>query len=389
MRENVAIVGIGQTDHTLRKPGVSVGEMIHEAVRAALDDAQIPVRDIDAVLCSNMDFFEGNYLADLVHTDYNGAYLKAGLKMNTGGSTGGTAAGAGWYHVASGMYDIILTIGYEKMDESHPTSCITTGYDAIYDRCFGTGAIATLAQQALMYMDRSGCTQEHLAMCRVQADKNAMRNPHSHLKLDLSIEKIMDSRYVVYPLRLMDLCPASCGACAIIMACEKKAKKITDKPVWYQDTVTVHQESSMPPINVGKTAATPTQTIAGQKLFSRNGITNPFKDIQVFELYSPAMANELMWLEDFGICEKGEAWKLLEKGVWAIEGEFAVNPSGGVVATNPIGATGLLRVAEAALQIRGDGGEHQVPREVKKALASAWGGSNYTVLNLLTKSLSD
>jgi acetyl-CoA C-acetyltransferase len=389
MHENVAIVGVGQTNHTLKKPGVSVGEMVHEAVRAALEDAQLTIKDVDAVIVGNMDFFEGNYLSDLVHTDFTGAYLKSGMKMNTGGSTGGTVASSAWYHVASGMFDVVMTIGYEKMDESHPTSCITTGYDAIYDRCFGTGAIATLAQQASMYMDRTGCTQEHLAMCRVQADKNAMRNPYAHLKLDLTVEKIMSSRYVVYPLRLFDLCPASCGACVVIMAKEKKAKKITKKPVWYRDVVTVHQESSMPPLTVGKTAATPTQTIAAKKLFPRNGITDPFREIQVFEIYSPAMANELMWLEDFGLCAQGEAWKLLEKGVWSLEGELPVNPSGGVVATNPIGATGLLRVAEAALQIRGDAGEHQVPREVKKAIASAWGGSNYSVLSLFTKSLSD
>jgi len=389
MGENVAIIGIGQTDHTLKRPDVSVGELINEAVRLALEDAELDLKDIESVLCSNMDFFEGHYLSDLVHTDFSGAYGKAGLKMNTGGTTGGTAAAAGWYHIASGMYDIIMTIGYQKMDESYATSCITTGYDAIYDRCFGTGAIGTLSQQASMYMNRYGCTEEHLALARVKSDKNALRNTHAHLKLNLTVEKILNSRIIVYPLRLLDLCPYSCGACAVIMACEKTAKKISNKPVWFKDTVTVHQESSMPPINVGKGAATPTQTIAAKKLFKRNGISDPRRDLQIFEIYAPAMGNELMWLEDFLICEKGEAWKLLEKGIWDLEGDFPINPSGGVVATNPIGATGLIRVAEVALQIRGDAGGHQVPREIKKGIASAWGGSNYTVLNLLSKSLSD
>ncbi|MFQ5925698.1 MAG: hypothetical protein ACE5IE_06860 [Dehalococcoidia bacterium] len=94
-------------------------------------------------------------------------------------------------------------------------------------------------------------------------------------------------------------------------------------------------------------------------------------------------------MEDFMLCEKGEAWKLLEKGVWDLEGEFPVNPSGGVVCTNPIGATAMIRVAEAALQIRGDAGEHQVTREVKRAIASSWGGASWSILFLLTKSLYD
>jgi len=389
MSENVAIVGIGQTFHTAKRPDVSVGELVNEAVQAALEDAQLNVKDIEAVICSNMDFFEGYYLSDLLFNSYNGGYLKAVQKMNTGGTTGGTAASAGWYHIASGMHDIIITIAYQKLDEANATTCMISGYDAIYDRCFGTGAISMLSAQAVMYMNNSGCDEEHLAMCRVKSDKNAILNPHAHLKLNLTVEKVLNSRMVVYPLRLYDLCPTTCGASALIMASEKKAKQITNKPVWYRDTVTVHQESSTPATNVGKEASTPTQTIAAQKLFKRNGITKPMRDIQVFEIYSPAMGNELMWLEDFLICEKGEAWKLLEKGVWDIDGDFPVNPSGGVVATNPIGATGLIRVAEAALQVRGDAGGHQISREVDKALASAWGGSNYTVLHLLSKSLSD
>ena len=102
-------------------------------------------------------------------------------------------------------------------------------------------------------------------------------------------------------------------------------------------------------------------------MYRRNGITEPGKEIDLIELYNPTAWSELQWLPELHICELSEGWKLLEKGVFDIEGELPVNPSGGVLATNPIEAAGTLRVAEAALQIRGDAGEHQVTKEVKRA----------------------
>ena len=390
MGQRVAIVGIGQTYHKSKRPDVNIGEMINEAVRAALEDAQLTTKDLDAVLCTNMDFFEGFYLSDTTWANYNGAYLKPGMKVQTGGTTGGTAAVAGWYHVASGAYDIVMTVAYQKLDEpiSSQTALISAN-EPIYDACFITGTLGYFGLLATRYMIDTGCTEEHAALCRVKSDKNAMRTPHAHLKLGITVDDVMKSRPLAFPLRLLHMCPSTSGACAMIMASEKKAEKISKKPVWYKDHITIHQESSSPPLPVGPAAPPSTKTVAAQKLFARNGITNPRKDIQLFEMYDPASWAELAWLEEFLICEKGEAWKLLEKGVWDLEGEFPVNPSGGVVATNPIGATGMIRVAEAALQVRGDAGEHQVTRDVKRAIASAFGGSNYTVLHLLTKSKDD
>jgi acetyl-CoA C-acetyltransferase len=390
MGEKVAIVGIGQTYHKNTRPEVSIGEMVNEAVQAALEDAQLTIKDVDSVLCSNMDFFEGIYLSDMVHSGYTGAYLKPGMKIQTGGTTGGSVACAAWYHIASGIHDVVMTVAYQKLDTPiSAQTALISACDHIYDATFVAGAVGYFGLLASQYMQESGAREEHAAMCRVKTDKNASLNPHSHLKLDISVDDVLNSRTLAYPLRLLHMCPASCGACAVIMASEKKAEKITRKPVWYRDHVTVHQETFSPPLPIGSVAPPSTKTVAAKKLFSRNGITNPRKELQVFEMYDPASWAELAWCEEFLLCEKGEAWKLLEKGVWDLDGEFPINPSGGVVATNPIGATALIRVAEAALQVRGDAGEHQVARDVNKAIASAFGGSNYTVLHLLTKSKND
>lgn len=388
MGNRVAIVGIGQTHHRTRRPDVNEVELVNEAARRALEDAQLKIKEVDAVLCGNMDHFEGHYLFDCMAAVGSGAYLKPGLKMGTGGTTGGTMLAAACHYVASGLYDTVMTIGWEKHDVGPATTGIVTFKDPLCDRPFGAGAVGSFATVARRYIAETGCRPEHAAMVRVKAANNALRNPYAHLKLKLTIDDVLKSRMISYPLRLLDMCPQSCGACALIVASEEKAKKITSKPVWVKDHVTVHEEcfrsQNLIPDPV---PIIPSQTIAARQLFKRNGITRPRKQLDVFEMYEPSTWSEMMWMEDFLICDKGEAWKLVEKGVTTLEGEFPINPSGGVVCTNPIGATAMIRPAEAALQVRGDAGEHQVHRPVKNAIASSFGGCNWTIMFLLSKEI--
>jgi acetyl-CoA C-acetyltransferase len=317
------------------------------------------------------------------------AFMKPGLKVNTGGTTGASVIEEGFHFVASGLFDTALVIGFEKQDTGDTTAAITAAVTPVWGKGVATGAIGEFAKQALTYMEKTGAKEEHAAKVRLKADKGACKNPYAHLKLGLkSIDEILNSGYLVWPLRLLDFCPQSCGACALIVASESKAKKITKKPVWMADVVTVHQE----PFRAGS-FGDPTgteeysQDIAAERLYKRNGITNPIKDICMAEIYEPSNWEEMNLYEHFHFCEKYQGWKLVEKGITEMEGEFPVNPSGGVIATNPIGATPTIRVAEAALQVRGDAGEHQVTRDVHTALATALGGPNWTVMTLLKRSL--
>lgn len=389
MPNRVAIVGIGQTYHKSRRPDVNLAEMVSEAVRAALADADLNFREIEAVFTANMETFEGVYLPDHVMAAEIGAFGKPGFKVATGGTSGGSVVAEGFYMIASGLYDLAMVIGFEKQDCGDTTAAITAAMVPTWGKGATTGAIGEFAKQALSYMKTSGAREEHAAMVRLKADRGACRNPYAHLKLGLkSVEEVLKSPYLVWPLRLLDFCPQSCGACALILASEWKAKKITRKPVWIADVEVVHQE----PFRAG-TFGDPTgeevytQHVACERLYKRNGITNVRKQIDMAELYEPSNWEEMCLYEHFHICEKNEGWKLVEKGVTEIEGEFPVNPSGGVIATNPIGATPVIRVAEAALQIRGDAGEHQVTRDVKTAIATALGGPNWTVLVLLKRHL--
>ena len=389
MANRVAIVGIGQTYHKSNRKDVNQQEMVGEAVRAALADAQMKVKDIEAVFTANMETFEGIYLPDHLMVDEVAAFMKPGLKVNTGGTTGASVIEEGFHFIASGLFDTALVIGFEKQDTGDTTAAITAAVTPVWGKGVATGAIGEFAKQALTYMEKTGAKEEHAARVRLKADKGACKNPYAHLKLGLkTVDEILNSGYLVWPLRLLDFCPQSCGACALIVASESKAKKITKKPVWMADVVTVHQE----PFRAGS-FGDPTgleaysQDIAAERLYKRNGITNPIKDICMAEVYEPSNWEEMNLYEHFHFCEKYQGWKMVEKGITEMEGEFPVNPSGGVLATNPIGATPTIRVAEAALQVRGDAGEHQVTRDVHTALATALGGPNWTVMTLLKRSL--
>jgi acetyl-CoA C-acetyltransferase len=389
MPNRVAIVGIGQTYHKSKRPDVNQAEMVGEAVRAALADAQLSIKEIEAVFFGNMETFEGIYFPDHGMAAEVGNFGKPGLKVCTGGTSGASVVVEGFYFVASGLYDLALVIGFEKQDCGDTTAAITAAATPVWGKGAATGAIGEFAKQALSYMETSGAKEEHAAMVRLKADRGACRNPYAHLKLGLkSVDEILQSGYLVWPLRLLDFCPQSCGACALIFASEKRAKKITKKPVWVADVEVVHQEPFRAGIFGDPTGKeTYTQHVACERLYKRNGITNPRKDIDMAEIYEPSNWEEMSLYEHLHFCEKNQGWKLVEKGITEIEGEFPVNCSGGVIATNPIGATPVIRVAEAALQIRGDAGEHQATRDIKTALATALGGPNWTVLTLLKRSL--
>lgn len=388
MSERVAIIGIGQTDHRYIRSDINHEEMINEAVRKALEDADLTIRDIDTVIIDNMDLFEGHYLSDAMVVDGAGMYLKPGLKINTGGTSGASALATGWHHVASAVFDNALVIGWQKQDAAPSIAALVTAREPLYDRDMAAGAVGIFAGMGLSYMQESGCQEEHAALARVIMADNARRNPHAHLRPDLTVDDVLKSRVLVWPVRLLHMSPTSCGACALILANEKRAKKAAKHPVWIKDLETAHREQSV--FRGGCVEPKPAMSaieVASSRLYKRNGITKPARDIDVWEFYTPSSWALFPWMELFSICDKGQAWRLVEKEAIRIEGEIPIEPSGGVVSTNPIGASGVIRVAEAALQLRGEAGDHQVSKKAETAIATAWGAASWIVIFYLSKNV--
>ena len=214
-----------------------------------------------------------------------------------------------------------------------------------------------------------------------------MKNPNAHRRLGLEFDQADDlavnSPKLVGELRMIHMCSQSDGVCAMIFASEERAKQIRPNPAWIKDHVTAHREEMF--VIFGDAPVLSTHRYAAKKLFARNNITDPRKQIDMFEMYDPSAWWAVDWLREFLMLEGDEHLKMVENGDIAIDGSFPINPSGGVIASNPIGATAMVRVAEAALQIMGEAGDHQVPKEINQALVSGFGGTMWTVLFLLTK----
>ncbi len=386
---NVGIVGVGQSVFSSHREEVNQPEMIHEAVVEALQMTGITMADVDCVVHGNMELFEMVHQPDLWHTIGTGAWGKETLRITTGGTTGATLVAAADHLVASGLHDIVLAIGFEKLQEGHTTGGITNMADPLWGRQLQTGALTGMTAAAII--DEFGAERARKAAMtyRILMDKHAMRNEKAHRRLGLEFDQAdelaVNSPALVGELRMIHMCSQSDGACAMIFASEEKAKQLCPQPAWIRDHITVHREEMF--CIFGNAPVLSTHRYAAQKLFARNGITDPLSQIDVFEMYDPSSWWGIDWLREFLMLEGDAHIRMVENHDIAIEGKFPVNPSGGVIASNPIGATAMVRVAEAALQIMGKAGQHQVPKPVNQAMASGFGGTMWTVLFLLTRDI--
>jgi len=369
MGTRTAIVGVGQTHHTSKRKDVNGQELISEAVKRALQDAALDLKDVDAIVIGNMDHFEAINNVDGWSVDGSGAFMKPLMKMTTGGSTGGTLGSCAYYHVASGLFDVVMAIGWEKNSESDTQAAISTCADPIVERDFFGGAIGPNAAEYAMYMEQFGATQEDAALVAVRDHNNALLNPHAHLRKFITVEDVMKSPMLCWPIKLLDSCPRSDGACAVIYASETKALKITPRPAWVHATAVSHDYVYFGDYDW---ETMPTLRTTVDRVYGRAGITDPLKDVDVMELYLPFSTCGVVWMDHMHMCSLGDAPKLIRKGVFDMNGELPINPSGGVLSTNPIGATALIRIGEAALQVMGRAGERQVS-DVRTALATAFG----------------
>jgi len=201
---------------------------------------------------------------------------------------------------------------------------------------------------------------------------NALKNPYAHLQLaDISIEKVKDSPMLWDPIHFLESCPSSDGACAMVLTDQAGGLAAAAQPAWVLATAVRSELSTFP----GRDAVRPQAGVdCAHDVYRQAGITDPHHQIDVAELYVPFSWYEPMWLEGHDIASAGEGWKMTDRGDTEITGSFPVNPSGGVLSSNPIGASGMLRLAEAALQVRGQAGEHQVDG-ARVALGQAYGGN--------------
>jgi len=374
MGRAVAIIGAGQSRHGKRMD-VCYPDLIREAVLAVFEDTGLTPDDIEGVVSGTMpSMMEGVAMTHFYFADAIQAVGKPILKTETCGSTGVSIAHTAYYWVSSGMADVIMAVGHEKMNEGDSQATMTTVMDPFYQRYFLSGAPGVFSMQSQGWSVRFNIPEQKVreaaALISVSHHDSAFDNPYAHVKVRLTIDDVKNAKIITYPIRLYDVCPNSDGACAVIFASEQVAKRVCKTPAWVKGVGYRGEEQFF---GDSDKAVWPSAVGAAKEAYEQAGIINPRRELDVAELYNPFTYQEMLFYECFGFCDFGQAPDLVLKGVFGRKGELPCAPSGGVLCTNPIGATGLIRVAEAAMQVMGKAGDHQIPG-AKMALAHAMGG---------------
>ncbi|MGV0584242.1 thiolase domain-containing protein [Mycobacteroides chelonae] len=370
-----AVIGTGQTKYVAKRQDVSMNGLVREAIDRAMTDAGVGWDDIDAVVVGKApDFFEGVMMPELFMADAIGATGKPMIRVHTAGSVGGSTGVVAASLVQSGKYRRVLALAWEKQSESNAMWALSIPVP--FSVPVGAGAGGYFAPHVRAYIERSKAPLDTGAIVAVKDRLNAAKNPLAHLhQPDITVEKVMASPMLWDPIRFDETCPSSDGACAIVVGDEETAdRRIADghTVAWVHATAL----RTEPLDYTGRDRVNPEAgRDAAAALWRDAGITSPIDEIDAAEIYVPFSWFEPMWLENLGFAAEGEGWKLTQAGETAIGGRIPVNASGGVLSSNPIGASGLIRFAEAAIQVMGKAGDHQVPG-AKKALGHAYGGGS-------------
>ena len=372
MKQRAAVLGVGQTRHRSRRPDVSIAGLCREAVDRAVADAGLSLHDIDAVVVGKApDLFEGVMMPELYLADALGATGKPLLRVHTAGSVGGATALVAASLVQAGVHRRVLAVGFEKQSESNAMWALSIMPPFSMPLLAGAGGY--FAPHIRSYIRRSGAPEHVGAMVAVKDRRNGSRNPYAHLQqADITLESVRSSPMLWDPVRYDETCPSSDGACAVVIG-DQAAAEAADRPVAWIRATAMRTEPTM---FSGKDHVNPRAGAdAAAALWQQAGITDPLAQIDAAEIYVPFSWFEPMWLENLGFAAPGQGWRLTAAGETEIGGALPVNPSGGVLSSNPIGASGLLRFAEAALQVMGRAGAHQVPG-ARTALGHAYGGGS-------------
>ncbi|NNM00288.1 MAG: propanoyl-CoA acyltransferase [Gammaproteobacteria bacterium] len=371
MGRHVGIVGVGQTHHARRRTDVSQAGLVREAVDRALADAKLSMEDIDAVVVATGPvLFAAVNQPEKWVVDAIGASMKPLVRVTSGGGTGLAGALAGYYQIAGGSADRVLVVGYDKLSEGALQYSISTLYDPFWGREFAVGIMGFSAAYWRMRMEALGHTEEAAAMVAVKNRHHAMSNPYAHVKKEVTVEEVLESKPLAWPIKLLDVPPISDGAAAIVLSSENKAAESTDRPAWITGMAYYCEADNAPERSM---LISEPLAIAAREVYRSAGITNPRRQFDVVELQEPYTCFELSYYESLGLCAPGEAAELIASGATQKDGDIPVNLSGGCAGANPIGAAGLIRLIEGATQVMGTSESIQA-KGAQRALVQSGGG---------------
>jgi acetyl-CoA C-acetyltransferase len=353
MAGRVAIVAMGQSTYEPEKRDQHLTELVHEVVRGTLDSVNATPRDVDNIVSCSQDFLDGRTISNRTIPEAEGGFLKPEAKVAADGTQ---AVFFGMMRILSGKYRIGLVLAHCKMSEGSQNVIANAMFDPFYQQAIGLDELNAAALAMRRYLHLSKATEEHCAAVAAKAFNNARRNPCVFRGAATSATDVLASPMLASPIRAgMAMVPAD-GACAMLLAHEDVARRLTDKPVWITGAGCCADAYFLGDRDLGRCESL---TLAARKAYRMAGITNPGKEIDLVELCEFYSFQELLWSEGLGLADPGEGAALFESGRTALAGDLPINPSGGVLGGNPLCVAGMTRVIECARQIRGEAGEHQ------------------------------
>lgn len=368
--EDVAIVGVGCTGFRPLTPEFSYKEIMFEAATRAYADANVnPRKDIDAFVTCGEDYWDGHSIFDEFVPDQLGAVLKPLFTVSADGLIGLAHA---YMLIRTGQFDTVMVEAHSKASDILTfTDIVAFGLDPIFNRPLGGHPYYIAGLEMTRFLHETGATKEQCAHVVVKNRKNALVNACAAYGAELTVEDVLQSEPMFYPLNRLDTSPLADGCIVLVLASNHVAKKLTDTPVWVRGVGWNSDTSWLESREWGRAIYA---ELAAKMAYKMAGIKNPPKEIDVAEPYDPFDYKELHHMEGLLLCKKGEAPKLTEEGVTQRDGDLPINPSGGLLGVgNPIAAAGLMKVCEIFWQLRGEAGKRQVPGDPRTGVAQAWG----------------
>lgn len=374
----VAIVGAGMT-----KFGelweYSYRDLITLAGIEAIKSAGIEGKDIQEIYGGSMSpgLFAGQEHISAMFADYAGLKGIPSTRVEAACASGGLALRQAYLSIKSGRNDLVIAGGVEKMTDVPTQSAVVTlmgAGDEEWESFQGLTFPGLYALMARRHMFEYGTTIEQISLVSVKNHYNASLNEKAQFNFKVTLDDVMNSPMVADPLRLLHCSPITDGAAAVVLASEKKARELTDTPIWIlgsglaTDTIALHDRNSLSQLGATKLSAEVAYKNAGIKA----------KDVDFAEVHDCFAIAEILAIEALGFCKFGEGGKLTETGETALNGSIPINPSGGLKAKgHPVGATGIAQAVECFLQLRGEVGKRQI-KDAEIALAQNVGGSGAT-----------
>lgn len=392
---HVAAIGVGQTPFSKTRDAADYPSLLRTAATTALEASRLTMSDVDAVvLALAPEALMGINHGERVCVDAIGARGKPLMRVQTGGATGLSAVQVAHAHVASGLFHKVLVVGADRVAESGDAQQIFNKiWDPFFERSLPLTTISMIAMSAGRYMARYGMTERQMAAVSVKDHANAMRNPFAHIRREVTVEEVLESRYIAWPLKVLDACPQSAGGCAVVLSSDESLDG-ADSPAWIAgmamagDTYFVGDRVG-PRAGIYDYGDAEALAVAARRAYEIAGITQPAKEIDVIETYASFSPVEIHNVEALGLAPLGTAGPMFEDGCFDMTGSIPVNPSGGVLCTNPISVTAMVRFVEAVLQIQGLAGERQVS-DAETVVATGAGGSHqFFNVAVLTKERRD